>query len=320
MKKILCFGDCNLDILIPIKELPVKGGCSFSSSVTINHGGGGGNVAVALRKLGFNITMISKLGSDIFGDFIKKYFEDVGIDTKYLYFSDYSTGLTVGLIFPDGEKRWIAVRGDAADLHIKDKEINEIKLLNFLYISGVVVAEGKESRETAIKLAKRVFESGGKVFLDPNLRLPEWKTSKEIKDAFERIFKYVSVFIPNQKELQLLGEDEDMKKSASNIIQKGVQVIWVKKGNQGCSYFTKEKHFQLPAHEIKVIDTSGAGDAFDAAIIYGTLSGFTPDKCGEFAISFAETTVQKVGTTKALPNSIEINKLINSFKDKKRKE
>ena len=319
MKKILCFGDCNLDILIPIKELPVKGGCSFSSSVIINHGGGGGNVAVALHKLGFNITMISKLGKDIFGDFIKKYFEDMGINTKHLYFSDYSTGLTVGLISPDGEKRWIAVRGDAADLHIKEKEINEIELLNFLYISGVVVAEGKESRETAIKLAERVFKSGGKVFLDPNLRLPEWKISKEIKNAFEHIFKYINVFIPNQKELQLLGEDEDMKKSASNILQKGVQGIWVKKGNQGCSYFTKEKHFQLPAHEIKVIDTSGAGDAFDAAVIYGTLSGFMPEKCGEFAISFAETTVQKIGTTKALPNSIEINKLINIFKDKKRK-
>ena len=110
-----------------------------------------------------------------------------------------------------------------------------------------------------------------------------------------------------------------MKKSASNILQKGVQGIWVKKGNQGCSYFTKEKHFQLPSHEIKVIDTSGAGDAFDSAIIYGTLSGFKPEKCGEFAISFAETTVQKIGTTKALPNSIEINKLINIFKDKKRK-
>ena len=319
MKKILCFGDCNLDILIPIKELPVKGGCSFSSSVIINHGGGGGNAAVALHKLGFNITMISKLGKDIFGDFIKKYFEDMGINTKHLYFSDYSTGLTVGLISPDGEKRWIAVRGDAADLHIKEKEINEIELLNFLYISGVVVAEGKESRETAIKLAERVFKSGGKVFLDPNLRLPEWKISKEIKNAFEHIFKYINVFIPNQKELQLLGEDENMKKSASNILQKGVQVIWVKKGNQGCSYFTKEKHFQLPAHEIKVIDTSGAGDAFDAAIIYGTLSGFMPEKCGEFAISFAETTVQKIGTTKALPNSIEINKLINTFKDKKHK-
>ena len=319
MKKILCFGDCNLDILIPIKELPVKGGCSFSSSVIINHGGGGGNVAVALHKLGFNITMISKLGKDIFGDFIKKYFEDMGINTKHLYFSDYSTGLTVGLISPDGEKRWIAVRGDAADLHIKEKEINEIELLNFLYISGVVIAEGKESKETAIKLAERVFKSGGKVFLDPNLRLPEWKISKEIKNAFEHIFKYINVFIPNQKELQLLGEDEDMKKSASNILQKGVQGIWVKKGNQGCSYFTKEKHFQLPAHEIKVIDTSGAGDAFDSAIIYGTLSGFKPEKCGEFAISFAETTVQKIGTTKALPNSIEINKLINIFKDKKHK-
>ena len=133
----------------------------------------------------------------------------------------------------------------------------------------------------------------------------------------EWLFKYVNVFIPNQKELQLLGEDEDMKKAASAILQKGVQLIWVKKGNQGCSYFTKEKYFQLPAHKIEVIDTSGAGDTFDAAIIYGILSGFTPEKCGEFAISFTETTLQKIGTTKALPNSIEINKLINSFKDRK---
>jgi len=145
MKEILCFGDCNLDILIPIQELPVKGGCSFSSSVIINHGGGGGNVAVALYKLGFNTTIISKLGKDMFGDSIRKYFEDMGINTKYLYFGNYSTGLTVGLIFPDGEKRWIAVRGDAADLHIKEKEINEIELFDFLYINGYLKMEGRYS-------------------------------------------------------------------------------------------------------------------------------------------------------------------------------
>ncbi|MCD6239086.1 MAG: carbohydrate kinase family protein [Thermotogae bacterium] len=317
MMKIFCFGDCNVDIVIPIREIPVKGGCSFSSHATINVGASAVNVAVTLYKLGFPTSIITKFGNDMFGYFVKTYLEGMGIDIKYLYPSNYDTGFTVGLIFPDGEKRWIAVRGDAADLHIGNDEIDQLDLCDVLYVSGVAVAEGKESRESAIRLAERVSQKGGKVFLDPNLRLPKWDIPDDIEDAFERIFKYVDVFLPNEKEIQLLGGTENIKNAAISILEEGVSTIWVKRGKQGCSYFAKEEYFHLPVSKVKAVDTSGAGDVFDGAIIYGTLSGFTPGKCGKFANTLASFTTQRYGTTKALPNIIELNKLINTFKGKK---
>jgi fructokinase len=311
------FGDCNVDVLIPIQELPVKGGCSFSSGATINMGGSSLNVTVASDLLGINCSYISKIGEDMFGSFLSSYLKDRGLNCKYLFStSQYQTGLTVGLISPDGEKRWIAVRKDVADLHIQKEELKEISTPEAIYISGVAIVEGEESRKTAQYLAKEVSKKNGKVFLDPNIRVPTWNLSESIRGVFDDIYEYVDILIPNEKEIQMLGYSSTIKKSAQNILEKGVDEIWVKRGEEGCTYFTANMEKNFPTQKVKVVDTSGAGDAFDSAIIYSSMAGYNSDFCGRFGNLFAGYNVQRYGTTRALPGKTRIREMIAKIEEK----
>lgn len=315
MNSILCFGDCNVDIIIPVDEIPVLGGCAFSSHVAINIGGAGLNTTIALRRLGLETAILSRIGGDIFGSQLKKSLLDNHVNVEHLKISEFPTGLVVGLVSPNGEKRWISVRENAADIHMNEDDIRHLKMQEILYICGVELVEGKESRELAITLASMVKKSGGMVYLDPNIRVPSWKIDHEVKAVFGRIYPYVDVFMPNEKELELLGGSSNHSETVRSIIDMGVSTIWLKLGSEGCSYYTKDNCFKLPGINVKTVDTSGAGDAFNAAIIYGTISGFSPEATGIFANLFASFTVTKYGTTQAFPDNDEIGKMIQKARE-----
>lgn len=301
MKDIFCFGDCNVDIITPINEIPVKGGCAFSSKVSIGAGGSTLNTAVALNNLKLPVSLMSKIGNDIFGNLLIDSLSNKQINTQHIIKSTYPTGLVIGLVDPDGERRWIAVRGNAADIHITKDDISEFELPDVLYITGVELVEGKESRETAIELAHMVNENGGHVFLDPNIRVSTWDLDVDVKNAFEKIMPYIEVLLSNEKELEMLGESQDLKLSAQHILDKGIGSIWIKLGGKGSVYCTKDCYLQFEPAKVKAVDTSGAGDAFNAAIIYGSINGFSHRQIGIFANMYAGYTVTRFGTTQALP-------------------
>ena len=314
MNDIFCFGDCNVDIITPIDEIPVKGGCSFSSEVSIGAGGSTLNTTAALNNLKLPVALISKIGNDSFGNLLIDFLNSMQINTQYIIKSAFPTGLVLGLVAPDGEKRWIAIRGNAADIHMTKEDIDKLKLPEVLYITGVELVEGKESRETAIEFARMVSKNGGRVFLDPNIRVPTWELDNEVRNAFDRIMPYVEVLLSNEKETQMLGESENLKLSAQSILKKGVDTIWLKLGGKGSAYYTKDCYMEFEPSKVKVVDTSGAGDAFNAAVIYGNITGLSPEQTGAFANMYAGYTVMNFGTTQALPLWPVVEKMIEKVR------
>lgn len=310
MNSILCFGDCNIDIGIPIEEIPVKGGCSFSSEISLSMGGSVLNTATALERLRIRTIIISNLGTDKFGDMLIDFLNSQDMVVDHIRRTEKPTGVVVGLIAPDGEKRWISVRKNAADIHMTQIDKTLLTQSNILYISGVELVEGKESRNLAIELARQIKGKGGMVFLDPNIRVPTWKIDTEVRDTFEQIYPFVDVFLPNEKELEMLGDNSEIQDIAGHIISKGVSSIWLKLGDEGCACYTESSYVKFPANKVKAVDSSGAGDAFNAAVIFGIVSSMTKEAIGIFANQFASYTVTKYGTTQALPSSIEISSML----------
>lgn len=308
---ILCYGDCNVDLITPIDEIPVKGGCAFSSHLEINIGGSMLNTAVALKTLNMSVSMFSKIGNDIFGDMALNYLKDCKIDTKSIIRSDYPTGVAIALVEPDGEKRWIAIRKNAGDIHITYEDIKDAGMPDILFITGVELVEGIESRDTAVRFAKVVKEKGKSVFLDPNIRVPAWELRSDVRDAFERILPFVDVLLSNEKELEILGGSEDIKTAAKAIIKKGTHCIWAKMGGKGSLYITESEDIYFEPSEDKAVDTSGAGDAFNAAVIFALGKGFSPRKTGIFANLYAGYTVSRFGTTSALPAQSSVARMID---------
>jgi len=308
---ILCYGDCNVDLITPIDKIPVKGGCAFSSQLEINIGGSMLNTAVALKTLNMSVSMFSKVGNDIFGDMAINYLKGCEIDTKTIIRSDYPTGVAIALVEPDGEKRWIAIRKNAGDIHITYEDIKDAEMPDILFITGVELVEGIESRETVIEFAKAVKKAGKSVFLDPNIRVPSWELKSDVRDAFERILPYVDVLLSNEKELEILGRSEDIKIAAKAIISKGTCCIWVKMGGKGSIYITEAEDIYFEPSADKAVDTSGAGDAFNAAVIFALGKGFSPRQTGTFANLYAGYTVSRFGTTSALPTQSSVARMID---------
>lgn len=317
MNNIICFGDCNVVINIPVREIPPDGGISYSSELDTGAGGRGLNTAVAMNCLGLDPALISQIGKDSFGKIIYDFIKQHGMTTKHIKESEFPTGMVIGLITPNGERRLISVRGDAADIHIAEYDTGVINSNTSLYISGVLLAEGKESRETAINMAHLVKRKGGMVFLDPNLHFPVWLIEDEVKAAFERIFSSVDVLISIEKELILLGGSPNVHESARSVLSKGVGSIWVKLGKRGCAYYTKNSSIAFPPYKAKVTEPGGTGDAFNAAIVFGVVNRFSAEETGTFANLFASRFAFRYGKIQVMPDNTAVENMIKEVFGKK---
>lgn len=311
MKGVACFGDCNIDLITTIPSIPVLGGCVFSDAVHFNVGGTVLNTVFALRHLGIDVSMISKVGDDVFGKYLMRSLQEKGFNLEYVSSSsDYPTGVTIGLVEPGGEIRWISARLRAADKYIFPSDLECVPVPEILYISGVAIVEGVETRTTITAFARHVKAQGGTVVLDPNIRTPELTIDDEVRTAFLAILPSVDVLVANEAELAMLSGSKEVEISREKILGLGVSTVWEKRGDKGARLLNAKGVWSFPASEVRAVDASGAGDAFNAAIIFSMLNEFSDAETGVFANLFAGYTVRTVGTTNALPPREVIKEMI----------
>lgn len=310
--RIFCMGDCNYDMIVPIDKLPKKGGCGFSKEYLTNTGGTMANTLTALHSLGMDVWPVSKIGNNDFSKQILAHFEKLGIPTDYMIRTDeHPTPLVIGLVEPDGEKYWISIRLDAADRYIKEEEVSEFPIPDILYLTGVMIEEGLDTRFTSIKYAKKVHENGGMVYLDPSIRVPDGIIAQDVKEAFFQLMPYVDGLLANEEELQMLGGCKEIEQAAKKMLQLGAGSLWVKLGGNGCRYVDDQQDIYFPPAKVKVVDTSGAGDSFNAALLFAIDQGYSISQIGKFANLYAGYVVEHYGTTDALPNREDVQLMIS---------
>lgn len=309
--RVYCMGDCNYDMIVPIDKLPKKGGCGYSKKYLTNIGGTMANTLTALHQLRMDVRPVSKIGNNDFGMEIIQHFENLGIPTEYIIQTDeHPTPMVIGLVEPDGEKYWISIRLDAADRYITEEEISQFPIPDIFYLSGVMIDEGEDSRWTSISYARKVHENGGKVYLDPSIRVPDGILPEKVKDAFYQVMPYVDGLLSNEEELQMLGESKDIDQAARKVMDLGAGFLWVKLGGEGCRYISRQESIYFPPAKADVVDTSGAGDSFNAALLFALDQGYPLTRAGKFANLYAGHVVEHFGTTDALPDWETVQQMI----------
>jgi ribokinase len=310
IQEVTVIGDINVDISGKFSTWPRRGSCSFSSNPTISPGGVGGNVAVALKRLGINVKFISAVGNDIFGSFYVEQIEKEGIDTSLIQvLASYNTGLVFTIIDDCGERTFLAFRLNSADIHMNLKsQLLVRKVKEPIFISGVVIAEGVEAYTTTLNLLKE--KRNQKIFLDPSVRTLNGKINSLMCDKYYEALKFTNVFLPNEEELLEITRKTSISEALSKIFKFGVEEVWVKRGPNDIIYASKdgqeEKYPVVSVH--KVVDTTGAGDAFDAAIIYGYIKGWAPYKKASFAAKVAAYSIQRLGSIPSFPKISQLLK------------
>jgi len=301
--KTLVIGELNPDIIFSgLRRFPVPGEETLANDMDLTLGSSSAIFAVALSRLGVKVEMASKVGADFFGDFTVKKLEKngVGID-KMIFDKKIKTGITVSLSTPE-DRGFVTFLGSISQLNINDIDISYFLNFKHLHISSYFLLKGlKKDIPYIFEIAKkRGLTTSLDTGFDPD---NIWEMN------LKRVLPNVDVFLPNNIEalhLQKKTSVEEAVKFLGNYCENVV----VKLGEEGAVSYSKDGLISLGAFKVKSVDTTGAGDNFNAGFIYGFLNGFSTRKCLEMANACGAISTTEIGGTTASPRLKELKNFL----------
>jgi len=290
---VVGFGALNVDKLFKVNRLAEAEEESFIETEAEACGGSAANTAVGLARLGCKVGFIGKVGCDREGDLLIQDFCKEGVNTDGIIRAEHGkSGSVLGFVDKKGA-RALYINSGVNDTITFDKVNSEyVAQAQFLHLTSFV---GEKSFQTQKRLLEAI-PSSGRVSFDPGALY-----ARKGFAALEPIIKKAYVLMPNAIELELLTGKADYCKGADFMIGKGVKIVAVKLGGDGC-YVTdgRERHLIEP-FKVKVADTTGAGDAFCAGFLYGLLKAKSLFECGRLGNFVASRCVMKMGARAGLP-------------------
>jgi len=256
---VVCIGEALIDF-IPLD----------SDNLTYQKAPGGApaNVSVGIAKLGGKVAFLGKVGNDVLGHFLLKTLSDYGVNTESMTLTDEArTGVTFVTLEPSGERDFSFFINPSADRFLTHEELNQslfkqAKILHFGSIS-LISEPSKSATLFAIEMAK---EAGMLVSYDPNLRLGLWDTEHQAKETILGTLSHADILKVSEEELIFLTGCENLEEGLAQLPH--LPLILVTLGGNGCMYRFKGQIGSVPALKCKVVDTTGAGDAFVSGILY----------------------------------------------------
>jgi len=279
-------------------------------------GGAPANFAVGCSRLGKKVYLIATVGNDYFGKMLLQKMVEEKVDISCVRIENFARTTLAFVTLVGGKPSFFFYRG--ADKFILEDQIQEeLFKKNKIFHFGSLSLTDVPVRETlfyALELAKK---NSLEVSFDPNFREDLWKSTfnNYLLDALE----YVHILLPSVSELEYIGEILGLKtKDLNDLLDEicsafRLKLIAVTRGEKGSLLF-KGNLIEQPAFKVKVVDTTGAGDAFAAGLIVGKLMGFKEDELLRFANACAAISITKYGAMSALPTIDEVRNFLLSNK------
>lgn len=304
--KILAIGDVNVDIVLPFKIPPI-GKQVIVKSFQIHGGGCATNLSLACAKLGAKVKLVGRVGDDIFGKFVLGELSREGVDIRDVVVSDDGkTGVTIALV-KGAERSFLSCRGENAVFSERDIDIGKINA-DLVHIPSFFLLE--KLRSSYAKLARRARASGAITSFDTGWDpFGKWGKTKFLMNAL----KNFDVFLPNMDEARAIlrdpcGTDVQL---ARKFLDLGINAVAIKKGEQGSFVADRSESARIPAFRAKVVDSTGAGDVFNAAFLVAYLGGNDIAAAGRFANAAAAISVTGAGWSR-YPTLTQVNKLLRA--------
>ena len=304
---VICIGAALVDILAQVDRHPLEDDEVFVSDLTFFSGGASANTAYACAKLGLKTAFLGMIGrDDYFSTKILNDFNEVNVSTSLIkYTNDYITGSAYIALNNKGGRRIYAHSGAANYLSKDDIIENEISHTKVIFLSSL---KNLDSFNEAAKIGKRKKIT---VILNPGMLLVD-QGFNFIKD----LLKNVDILIMSKREFQVLFKvkneinDVNINKKANPLFELGIKILVITMGREGSLIASPHNSESVsPVKVGKVLDTTGAGDAFSAGFIYGFIqnTGFNFDdikqnaKLGNFV---AGRCIEKLGARNGIPDTL----------------
>ncbi len=283
-------------------------------------GGSPANVAVGLARLGARSAMLGVVGQDEFGLFLKQSLAQEGVDVSHLrQTNEGKTGLVFISLDERGERSFSFYRTNAAELFLDDRDVDPAFLSRARAIHcGTNSLLWPKSREAMRAMAEHARAEGKIVCCDPNLRLHLWANPDELRELLRALLPMCSVVKLAQDEIEFVTGTSDVDRALVALKHMGVLLPVVTSGPDGATFLWAGQRVQVPALAVTAVDTTGAGDGFTAALLFGLTRLFASHdelaragvgelrEVAAFACRVASCVVQKVGAVAGLPRFDEL--------------
>ncbi len=278
-------------------------------------GGAPMNTLVGIVRLGSTAGAITVVGDDPFGQFLLKELKENGIDvSRVVVKKNVRTTLAFVANEPEtGERTFIFyrkpwVKGTSVDaLSPEDIDYDYISSAKILHTSGFALSQNP-TRKAVLAAMTHAKKEGVKVSFDPTLRLDVWKSEKTIRMIYSKVLKLSDIAMFSREEAEFTFRTKDPERAANKILKYGVEVAGIKLGDRGSLVKTRGgKRIYIPAFKVKAVDTTGAGDGWNAGLLFGLLRGWDLERCVKIANAVGALVVTKRGATTALPYREELN-------------
>ena len=269
-KPVACLGVIVADLVAnPVRAMPERAGMIVVDDMRLFPGGGASNTGTALARLGVPVSVVGRIGDDSLGDFLKDALESEEIDTRWIK-RDCSrkTSATMVMVDPDGERRFVHYIGANGNVRLNDIDPEVIENASILHIAYAFVLPGLDG-DPMTKILREAKESGVITVLDT-----AWDAKGKWLELIGTALPFVDYFIPNLAEARAITGLEDPHDIAHRLLDLGVQTVVLKLNKAGCLAMDRGRRtIECPAYPVKVVDTTGAGDAFIAGFIAGIWNG-----------------------------------------------
>lgn len=293
---IISIGECMI-------ELSTRKSLIYAEVLQKYYGGDSLNTAVAAARLGSKTGYITNAGRDSFKTFLLDSLQAENIDTSRIKTVEGYNGLYIISIQEENVKEIVYYRKKSAATTLSTDDISEeyIQKAAVVYSTGItqsLSASAKGAVKKAFRIAK---EKGNLVAYDPNYREKLWDID-EAREGMEEIIEYTDIIMLNNvNDAELLLEQNSPDKIIKYFWDKGVSIVAVKTGRKGCFIGYNGEITPIPSIEKEIIDSTGAGDAFNGGFLHGITCGYTPFESAKLAMIVASEQMKGLGAVKSLP-------------------
>ena len=305
--KIVVVGSVNADMVVKSDRIPAPGETVTGGDFVMAAGGKGANQAVAAARLGAKVTLVAKIGQDMFGDQAVENYRTEGIDTD-LILRDPDSHTGVALILVDNAGENLISVASGANHHLLPADVEQAA--ERIRTADAVLLQLEIPIDTVRHTARLAAEAGVPVVLDP-APAPSEPLDREL-------LAQVTYLTPNESEAQRLTgvevvDERSARTAAAKLLDAGAQNVIITLGSKGALAAAPGRTVFVPGYPVDASDSTAAGDAFNGALATALARGLSIDEAVGEACLVGALSVTRLGAQPSLPTAAEVQSFAKTF-------
>lgn len=306
--EIVVVGDINVDLIFTgLPSLPAYKELKHAKNMKLTMGGSSAIFACNIARLGAATGFVGKVGKDHLGDFLLDTLNAADVDTsRVVRTSGLPTGVCVSMSFPQ-DYAMVSYPGIRESLQLKEIDLDYVQQARHLHLSSFYLQPGLQPG--CAELFRRAKSAGLSTSLDP-----DHDPHEQWSGGIQELLAHVDFFLPNEVEAIRISRTHDLAAAMTFFGQLGRTTV-IKQGANGVSVIFQREVLSAPAFPVPPVDTTGAGDSFNAGFIFQHLRGATLPKCMAWGNACGALSTRALGGIDGFPTASEVETFLSQRTD-----